>query len=59
MSGGFVCWLILLLWLVFGFWGNWPQPGPNRSWRPLGAPVLLFIVLAILTWHCYGPPIKP
>lgn len=48
----------MLLWLVFGFWGNWPA-GENKNFRPLGGTLLLFILLVLLGWRAFGPPIHP
>lgn len=45
-------WVLMLIWLVFGFWSAWPNlraGGPN---------LLLFILLAILGWAQFGPPIR-
>jgi len=43
----------MLLWLVFGLWSNWPAP------RPIGGTLLLFILLVILGWKVFGPPVHP
>lgn len=58
MSFALVYWILMLLWLVFGLWGNWPQ-GETKNFRPIGGTLLLFILLVILGWHAFGPPIHP
>jgi len=45
----------MLLWLVFGIWSGWPMTGANV--RPLGGTLLLFILLVLLGWRAFGPPI--
>jgi len=55
-------WILMLLWLVFGLWANWPAPGAPRdgtAFRPLGGTVLLFVLLVILGWETFGSPVKP
>lgn len=45
-------WVLMLIWLVFGFLGDrigW--------WRPWGSTILLFILLLILGWAQFGAPI--
>ncbi len=57
MSFALVYWILMLLWIVFGLWGNWPAQGGN--FRPIGGTLLLFILLVILGWHDFGPPVHP
>jgi len=53
-------WILMLLWLVFGLWANWPGPGATGpAFRPLGGTVLLFVLLVILGWQTFGSPVKP
>lgn len=51
-------WILMLLWLVFGIWSNWPASGDGRSFRPLGGTVLLFVLLLLLGWQTFGAPLK-
>lgn len=54
MSIGFLFWLLMVLWAFFGAWSQWPAAGaPN--YRPLGGHVLLWVLLALLGWHVFGP----
>lgn len=51
MSIGLCFWILMLVWLVFGFYTTWP------NWKA-GAPnLLLFILLLLLGWKIFGPPI--
>jgi len=55
MSFGLCYWILMLLWLVFGIWGNWPVAPGNV--RVLGGHLLLFILLVLLGWKTFGAPI--
>ncbi len=55
MPLGLVFWILMLLWFVFGFVVYWPeQPTSRMSWAPFGGNLLLFILLFILGWQCFG-----
>jgi len=54
MTLGLVFWILMLLWLVFGAWGYRAGVG---DWVPVGGNLLLFILLVILGWKNFGPPI--
>lgn len=56
MSIGFVFWLLMILWVLFGLYWNWPDnagAGP-RAFGPLGGNLLLFILLFLLGWKAFG-----
>lgn len=55
MTLGLAFWVLMLLWLVFGFWSNWPSTGSPL--KPLGGTLLLFILLALLGWAQFGAPL--
>ncbi len=56
MTLGIAFWILMLLWLVFGFWQTWwSQPTPN--YPLVGGNVLLFVLLLLLGWHEFGAPI--
>lgn len=45
-------WILMLIWL---FWANWPTDGvPFTPNRPA---LLLFVLLVLLGWKTFGPPI--
>lgn len=55
MSIGLCYWVLMLVWLVFGLWSAWPVNGPNA--RSAGGTLLLFILLVLIGWAQFGPPI--
>jgi len=52
MPIGLAFWILMLLWLVLGFWQHWPNYGP------LGINFLLFVLLVLLGWHDFGAPLR-
>lgn len=56
MSFSLCYWILMLIWLIFGLWSNWPAT--SASVRPLGGTALLFILLVLLGWQVFGPPIR-
>lgn len=60
MTLGFIFWLLVLLWLLFGFYWNWPasNEGGPRAFGPIGGNVLLFILLLLLGIRVFGWPIQ-
>ena len=60
MSFQLLFWVLMLFWLVFGLWSNWPATGsPGPAFKPLGGTLLLFILLVILGWKTFGSPVHP
>lgn len=57
MTMGLVFWILMLIWLVFGLLWNWPGNPVTLPYGPLGNTVLLFILLLLLGWHSFGPPV--
>ena len=53
MSFGLVFWILMLLWLFF----SWPGNPTVGAWGPWGGSLLLFVLLLLLGWHEFGPPI--
>jgi len=53
MTLALLFWILMLLWLVFGFWTNWPATGA-APW-PLGSHIVLWVLIAILGWRVFGP----
>jgi hypothetical protein len=45
---------------VLGLFCNWPLASHNDpyAWRPLGWSVVLLILLGLLGWGVFGPPIR-
>ena len=57
MRIGLLFWILMLVWLIFGFWTTWPT-GTTQDFRPAGGNLLLFIVIALLGWKVFGSPLK-
>lgn len=49
-------WLIYVLVGIFGFFGL--GPFRNHPYFPLGSWIVLFILIGLLGWHDFGPPIR-
>ena len=52
MSIGLLFWILYIIALVFGLWSNWPATGP--AFRPLGGTLLIFVLIGLLGWKCFG-----
>ena len=63
MTIAFAFWILMLLWLVLGIFCAWPTSAPGqpsaRIYAPFGGQILLFVLLCLLGWHEFGPPIHP
>lgn len=55
MTLGLCFWILMLLWLIFGL-AVW-RGAVAGAYAPLGGTLLLFILLLLLGWHAFGPPI--
>jgi hypothetical protein len=55
VTRGLLFWILILLWLLFGLFAAWPITG--ASVVPLGGNLLLFVVIVLLGWQAFGPPI--
>lgn len=55
MTFGLIFWILMLLWLIYGFWG-WYAPNPNWTWGNIG---LLFVLFLLLGWKVFGAPVHP
>ena len=54
MPLGVAFWVLMIIWLVFGFWSKRGQP--FADW---GGPYLLeFVLFALLGWQVFGAAIK-
>ncbi len=57
MTVGFVFWLIILLWFLFGLYSNRADI-QGGNFAPIGGNLLLFILLLLLGIGIFGWPIK-
>ena len=53
MSIGTLFWVLMIIWLIFGFVWNW-RPEVTGSWGPFGNSLLLFILFFLLGWRVFG-----
>ena len=51
MTFGLAFWILMLLWLVFNLWQNWPNQ------LAVGGNLLLFILFVLLGWKVFGAPV--
>jgi hypothetical protein len=55
MPLGLAFFILMLIWLLFGFAQNYGAvPGPYGPW---GHTILLFVLLLLLGWQVFGPPL--
>lgn len=52
MSFGLIYWIIMLL-VAFGLFGWFT----NQPWGPHAWGIALFVLLVLLGWHDFGPPV--
>jgi hypothetical protein len=53
MGIGLVFWILMLIWLAFTLWWNWPV----TSGAPIAGNLFIFILFLLLGWAVFGPPI--
>jgi len=53
---GFLFWLLMVIWLVFGAVWAWPREAARR-WE-FGGSVLTWVLFALLGWAAFGFPIR-
>jgi len=59
MGAGMWFWIIYILCLIFGLFLSWPANASDKSaWRPFGSNLIVLILLGLLGWGVFGPPIK-
>lgn len=51
MSLGLAFYIIMLLWIVFGVWRDYP------NYPLVGANLMLFLLFLLLGWRVFGAPI--
>ncbi len=53
MSKGLLFWILMILWFLSWFAGMFVP-----AWPIWGSNALMFVLLALLGWHNFGPPIQ-
>ncbi len=54
MSIGFIFWLLMLLWLIFGFVRAWPAVPTESRFGFIGNSLFEFILFFLLGWKVFG-----
>ena len=57
MTLSILFWVLMIVWLVFGFWSSY-TPGQPYPFRTGAGNFLTFVLLAILGWGIFGAPVK-
>lgn len=57
MTLGLCFYILMLAWLVFGIANVWPKADQPVNRYNAGGSLLLFILLLLLAWKTFGPPI--
>lgn len=57
MSKGLLFWILMILWLIFGFWINWGAIS-GGAYGLAGGNLMLFVLLGLLGWQVFGAPVK-
>lgn len=51
MNIGLAFWIVMLIWVVFGAWQN------GTNWRAHAPNLVLLVLLLLLGWAQFGPPL--
>jgi hypothetical protein len=51
MHIGLLFWILMIIWAFFDARSNWPV---NGGYGPIGSRLLLFVLLFLLGWNCFG-----
>lgn len=57
MPIGILFWVLMILWLISGLWWNKDDFQAGR-YGLFGSNLLLFILLGLLGWRAFGPPLQ-
>lgn len=52
MPLGILFWVLMVIWAVVGIWDSWPSDASGRF--RFGGNLLLFVLLFVLGWKCFG-----
>jgi len=59
MQKGLLFWILMLLWLVLGLYMSWTTGGGSSgNYGPGAGTLLLFVLIALLGWKTFGPPLQ-
>lgn len=55
MPAGYIFWVLMILWFLFGLWWHWPDPAPGPGrFGGLGGHLLVFFCVFLLGWKTFG-----
>lgn len=57
MTIGLVYWILMLLWFIFGTRPYFVGRTSPINWSIAGGDFILFLLMFLLGWHDFGPPI--
>lgn len=57
MPMGILFWVLMLLWFFFGLYVN-REGIRGGAYGPVGGNLLLFVLLGLLGWRCFGAPLQ-
>jgi hypothetical protein len=52
MSIALLFWVIMVIWLLFGLYVNWPVTAHGPG---VGGHLIIWVLLALLGWKVFGP----
>jgi hypothetical protein len=59
MKIGLLFWILMLVWLLFGAWTYWPTGSATVvAYGPVGGNLLLLLLVGLLGWKVFGPPLQ-
>jgi len=59
MSFGLAFWILMGIWLIFGFATIWPRGETKLNVPVAGGSLLLFVLLLLLGWAVFKAPLHP
>lgn len=54
MPMGILFYVLMLIWLVFGVYRDWP----SGNYGGIGGSLILFLLMLLLGWRVFGPPLQ-
>lgn len=57
MPIGILFWVIMIVWLLFGIWGQRVQLG-QQNYSGIGGTLLEFVLFALVGWRLFGPVLQ-